>query len=254
MTERQSEGRSIIDFLGIGAQRGGTTWLYAMLLNHPQVFLPKFKELHYWDLNESRGLEWYLSNFAGSSPAQRKGEITPAYGCLPPEKIKQVRDLLPHIQLIYLIRNPMKRAWSSALMALNRAELLIDEVSDQWFIDHFMSSGSSKRGDYETCIKNWLGAYSEERLLIMLSDDIARDPRSLLKRTANHLGIDPRGFESLGAKAMDQRVNSGSDDPIRESLLPVLHEIYDAKIDSLSAFLGQDLSPWKSMRNVAPSE
>lgn len=37
------------DFLCIGAQKAGTTWLYNNLIGHPQVALPHFKELHYFD-------------------------------------------------------------------------------------------------------------------------------------------------------------------------------------------------------------
>lgn len=37
------------DFLGIGAQKAGTTWLHANLRGHPQLWLPPIKELHYFD-------------------------------------------------------------------------------------------------------------------------------------------------------------------------------------------------------------
>ena len=37
-----------VDFLGIGAQRAGTTWLYRCLRQHPQLYLPGTKELHYF--------------------------------------------------------------------------------------------------------------------------------------------------------------------------------------------------------------
>lgn len=38
-----------VDFLGIGAQRAGTTWLYRCLGQHPQLYLPGTKEIHYFD-------------------------------------------------------------------------------------------------------------------------------------------------------------------------------------------------------------
>lgn len=38
-----------VDFLGIGAQRAGTTWLWACLRRHPELYLPADKELHYFD-------------------------------------------------------------------------------------------------------------------------------------------------------------------------------------------------------------
>lgn len=40
---------SALDFMCIGAQKAGTTWLYEMLRPHPQLWLPPLKELHYFD-------------------------------------------------------------------------------------------------------------------------------------------------------------------------------------------------------------
>jgi len=37
------------DFLCIGAQKAGTTWLHANLLPHPEIWVPPVKELHYFD-------------------------------------------------------------------------------------------------------------------------------------------------------------------------------------------------------------
>ena len=51
------------NFLVIGAQRAGTTWLYECLREHPEIFLPETKELHYFDLNHEKGDEWYFQHF-----------------------------------------------------------------------------------------------------------------------------------------------------------------------------------------------
>lgn len=40
------------NFLGIGAQKAGTTWLYANLKNHPDLWLPPIKELHYFNYKQ----------------------------------------------------------------------------------------------------------------------------------------------------------------------------------------------------------
>ncbi len=44
-----------VDFLGIGAQRAGTTWLHSCLRPHPRVWLPPGKELHYFDRLSGQG-------------------------------------------------------------------------------------------------------------------------------------------------------------------------------------------------------
>lgn len=39
----------MFDFLGIGAQKAGTTWLHTQLKQHPDVWMPLAKELHFFD-------------------------------------------------------------------------------------------------------------------------------------------------------------------------------------------------------------
>jgi hypothetical protein len=230
---------AMLDFLGIGAQKAGTTWLYEQLSRHPQILFPAGKEVHFWDRADDPDPAWYRQRFAQDTGSGiRQGEITPAYAFIPRLRIEQIRALYPGLRLIYLIRNPIERAWSSALMALGRAEMQIDEASDQWFIDHFQSRGSLGRGDYEVCIRNWRSVYPDGQLLILLYESIAREPLVLLQRVADHLRIDPAFYLASPADELRRRVFAGSGHPLRPSLRPVLEEIYREKILSLQHYLG----------------
>lgn len=64
-------------FIGLGAQRAGTTWLYSCLAEHPEVFMSRKKELYYFSKNYELGREWYESQFAEAAGARARGEITP---------------------------------------------------------------------------------------------------------------------------------------------------------------------------------
>lgn len=230
----------MLDFLGIGAQKAGTTWLYENLRHHPQIAFPGGKEIHYWDLAENDdGLPAYLSLFETPSdpqhPSQRRGEITPAYGFLPQERIKAIRAINPALRVFYLLRNPIERAWSGALMALHRAEMTIDEASDQWFIDHFQSKGSLARGDYATCIDNWLAVFPREQLLILPFERIGVDSAGLLQACCRHLGVEADFFAPDAGNIINQKVHAGLGHPIRPSLMPVLQALYQEKIERLSA-------------------
>ena len=48
-----------LHFLGIGAQKAGTTWLFEKLREHPSLSFPGGKEVHFWDTHSDRGLNWY---------------------------------------------------------------------------------------------------------------------------------------------------------------------------------------------------
>lgn len=234
----------MLDFLGIGAQKAGTTWLYDRLARHESVSFPAGKEVHFWDANRSRGLEWYCSLFAGDEPGKRRGEITPAYAILPPEVIAEIYRLNPRLRIFYLIRNPIDRAWSSALMALDRAEMKIGEASDQWFIDHFRSAGSLLRGDYEQCLRNWHREFPREQILVLRHEMIREAAVPLLSACFRHLGIDPDFPARVPTPGLLEPVFPGPGHPLRPSLLPVLRALYLPKIESLSAYMDIDLSDW----------
>jgi hypothetical protein len=251
-----------VDFLGIGVQKGGTTWLYHQLARHPQVAFPRGKESHYWDGPGDRDAdEWVRllqppSRRSRSGRPIRSGEITPAYATLPPEKIHAIHRHCPAIRLFISLRNPVERAWSAALMGLARSQMLVDEASDHWFLDHFRSAASRARGDYVGCLDRWGSVFPQEQLLILFQDDIASRPAEVLEDLAAHLGIDPAEFSALPASELAEVVvphlGAGSFDtpppPLRPSLLPPLLELYAADIDTIEQRTGRDLSAWRLAR------
>lgn len=233
----------MLRFLGIGAQKAGTSWLHAMLARHPGICFPAGKELHFWNHpHGAAAVAHYLGKFV--DPTRAEGEITPAYALLNTDRVGEIRAAVPQLRLIYIIRNPMERAWSSALMALRRAELEPDEASDQWFIDHFRSRGSLGRGDYETCIRTWRGVFGDDALLILRFEDITLAPERLLARCFEHIGVLPVPESEMAAWGVHERVFEGLRYPLRARLRPVLRELYAARTESLGEYLGCDLSGW----------
>src|SRR5215218_4326678 len=99
------------DFLVVSPPKTGSTWLADNLRRHPGLFVPASKEVKYFSLfGDWLGLEWYLDHFIAAG-ARLKGEASPSYALLPEERIRLVRDLMPGVKLIYLMRDPLARAW-----------------------------------------------------------------------------------------------------------------------------------------------
>jgi hypothetical protein len=235
----------MLDFLGIGAQKAGTTWLYTHLSQHEKIMFPAGKEVHFWDLHYDRGVEWYSSLFVENGD-KKNGEITPAYGHIAVERIREIYNLNPSLRIIYIVRNPMERAWSSALMALERSEMVCEEASDQWFIDHFRSVGSLARGDYESCIKRWCSVFDRRQVLIERYESICESSREVLKRCCEHIGVEGQMLDHLTDDVLSARVFQGTRHKIRPSLRPILAELYLPKIASLQEYLREDFSFWTS--------
>lgn len=233
----------MLDFLGIGAQKAGTTWLYEQLCHHPQLAFPLGKEAHFWNRpHDANAIASYLNHFASATATA--GEITPAYGMLPIETVQEIHHHAPQLRLIYLIRNPIDRAWSSALMALQRAEMTLDEASDQWFIDHFQSMGSMKRGDYQSCLRTWRAVFPTEQLLVLRFEQIKSEPESLLNRCFEHLGVTLQPPEHLRQQGCRKVIFAGPGYPLRPTLKPVLRALYRDRIQCLASYLNTELSGW----------
>lgn len=113
-------------FLGIGAQRAGTTRLHNLLASHPDIQMAKptgdlfNKETHFFSgVAKKRDLSWYLKHFdpqTGQEKLAIRGEITPAYATLNRSVVQQIHRLFPNLKLIFIIRNPIDRIWSGMLM------------------------------------------------------------------------------------------------------------------------------------------
>ena len=234
-------------FLGIGAQKAGTSWLHEMLKLHPDIGLPQKKELHYWDIHFPSGapLAGYENTFA-AMPQSVRGEITPGYAILPTGTIATIKDRYPELRLLLTLRNPLERAWSNAKMYLVLQKIImneseVDRIDDAWYVEHFNSELSLRRGDYRTCLDNWLKHFERPQLLLSLYEDLLDDPRAFLARSCTHIGVDPGFYGQVDEQTIRQRVGITAHPTIRASLLPRLKDIYMDKIILLSDYLGIDL-------------
>lgn len=229
----------MLTFLGIGAQKCGSTWLYEQLSRHAKVSFPAGKEVHFWDKARQRGVDYYRGLFT-KGEGEHEGDVTPAYAILPPEVIEECHCAFPRLRLIYVIRNPLERAWSHAKMDACAAGLTPGSLPDAWFLDHFHSRKSLARGDYELCLRNWLDCYDEDKFLLLFFEELAHSPSSLLAKCCRHLGLD----DIYENHVPGQKTFAGPPDAIRRSLVGPLRLIYKRKIESLACYLKADLSAW----------
>ena len=242
----------MLDFLGIGAEKAGTTWLFATLEKNKSVIFPAVdksldtwnKEIRFWNLYRNRGIDWYKSIFEGEQEGKVKGEITPGYAILNRNIIKEIYQHYPKVKIIFTLRNPIYRAWSVAIMDLNFAKADVFKTPDQWFIEHFNTPHSISNGDYETCIKNWKSSFPSDQILILFYEDLANSPLQYITQICNFLNIDSALYKSLNKTDFEKVIWTGGHPIIRPSLLPFLINLYKDKIRSLSEYLKKDLSSW----------
>jgi Sulfotransferase domain len=211
-----ASARPLPDFLIIGAQKAGTTALYAYLRRHPAITGPSWKEVSYFDRHYGRGEAWYRGNFPNRVRARGKlvGEASPSYIFHPlgPERVKA---LVPEARLVALVRHPVDRALShyNHEVALGREPLRFEDALDaeedrlrgegerlaadpSYFSRAWWSHAYKSRGRYAEQLERWLAAFPREQLLILPSEDLGGEPERTHARVLDFLGAAPHRLDA----------------------------------------------------------
>ncbi|MBT3315318.1 MAG: hypothetical protein HN390_11980 [Anaerolineae bacterium] len=188
------------NFLVIGSQKAGTTSLYRILKQHPQIFMADKKEINFFfkDEEHARGAEAYSQHFTDCANQLVRGEASPGYICHP-EAPARIHALIPDAKLILTLRDPIKRAisqyWDNRRHLnepLTFAQALDAYLSDEYHPDKI---GYFSRGVYMRYIRKYLEYFPRENLLILLFEDMISDPVTFYKSIFTFLGVDT-DFES----------------------------------------------------------
>lgn len=238
-----------IDFLIIGAQKSGTTWLSGCLKEHPGVYIPDIKEVHYFDNNYKKGESWYHSFFKNGG-CRVKGEATPKYmfkSDVPGKIYKYKKD----IKLITILRNPTTRAISQYKMEILRGGLDEGVSLIHTFNNKISDDISIKdRGFYSEQLKRYFDLFDENRLKILLYDDIIKKPKTLIKDIYAFLEVDD-GFLPDGLNKVIKpdnnlfKIKNKKEIIIKKEDLLYIKDAYAIEIEKLEKMLNIDLSDWK---------
>jgi hypothetical protein len=220
------------DFVIIGAQKGGTSFLYHLLTRHPLVEPAARKELHFFDHPEyfDHGAEWYRRCFPrlSAEDGQRSitGEATPYYLFDPPVA-KRMAEIVPKARLIALLRNPIDRAFSHYQMQVKRGTepRTFEEAIEQ------QDSSYMSRGIYVDQLLRWFEFFSKEQMLILKSEDFFERPVETLKVVLTFLDLPDWQPE---ASELQQRRHSGTYtqkmDPSTRQRLEAYFEPYNQRL------------------------
>ncbi|MCH2144054.1 MAG: sulfotransferase [Phycisphaerales bacterium] len=238
-------------FLGIGAQKSGTTWLHENLSRHPSVFLPETKELHYFDWNFHRPLAEYLAHFKMAGDRLR-GEITPGYATIDDRRVHWIRSIAPDLRIILLLRDPVQRAWSQAVMNMVEiAGVPADRIPEEAFLEHLAQPRVRLRNDYVGIIDRWSGAFGEDRLHVGFFEDVVDRPVELLQGILAFLGLDVLDdavFDRAG-----ERIRPGVGTPMPDRIREFLVGENAVGLRRLHERYGSPVNDWLSRYGLADS-
>ena len=242
MSDHSSNFR-LPNFIGIGAMRAGTSWLNKQLTRHPEIWMSSPKELHFFDRHFTEFPGDYARNFSGASQAMCAGEITPAYAILESRKVAIIRSWMPNLKLLFMMRDPVDRAWSHARKDFPQFRNKPVEEAQSDELHEFMALPQvAMRGDYTTCLKNWLKHYGASQLWCGFLEQAATEPVSMLRELFIFLGVNPD--EEINQELATRPENTRPKSPIPEHLRTYLSEQLYPQNEGLKSLLGCSL-PWE---------
>ena len=256
--------RRLPDFLVIGAQRAGSTSLFAQLCAHPGVAPPSHKEIHYFDLQSFRSLRWYRSHFPPAAAARGRitGEASPYY-LFHPAAPARVAKALPDVRLVAIVRDPVARAYSHHQLSVRdgREQLGFEEalraeparlageearlLTDRAYRSHpHRHQSYAARGLYAEQLRRWHEHVAPERLLVVSSEELFADPFATGATVLEFLGLDAAEVPPLPVR------NQRPYPPMSDAARTLLEARFEAPNRELQELLGRDLG-WAAPRPVA---
>ena len=213
-------GGACPDFLCVGAQKAGTSWLYQQLEPHPDFWMPPVKELHYFDqLNKRRqshpprcGDERDASFLHGMKNLSEQfyldldsygrlfchkgrllsGDISPAYSTLTDEIIERVVSHFPNMKVVFMARDPVERAWSQLSMGVRLGMInKFDATDPEEVVCNLLNPGVLIRSHPSKIVARWRRYVHQENFRVYFFDDLKEKPAELRRSILEFLGGDP---------------------------------------------------------------
>ena len=246
-------GARLVDFIIAGAQKSGTTALELYLSEHSEICVPRRKkELHFFDRDRNFVLQPvdyapYHAFFAPLPSHRLLGEATPDY-LYWHSAAERMASYNPALKLIFVLRNPVARAFSHWNMArhIGRDPLTFldalhaePERTRTMYAELAMRFAYIGRGFYAQQLKRLWRSFPREQTIAFKTEELLESPETVLVRIADFLGIAP--FPSVVARIVHAY---RYDRTISEEERRYLISIFEPEIRELERLLGWDCSAW----------
>jgi Sulfotransferase domain len=249
-----------LDFIVIGAQKGGTTSLWQYLRGHPSIAMPALKEAPFFTgghATEPGAFEVFLANHLGDAPRDALlGKATPGYmkgveDTDVEEIARRISAQLPSVKLIALLRDPIERAVSHYRMSVRRGieDRSFDAAAEDSLEGGQLAAGRSRptetnsyfaQGEYGRVLRAYRAHFPADRLHVEQTRDLEREPEGVLDRVLRFLGL-PGEYRPPNLAIHYHRGGSSRIDAEREGWL------FEFLEENVWRRLGDDAEPARRM-------
>jgi hypothetical protein len=193
-TNNMTESPTWPNFFIVGVAKAGTTSLHNWLKEHPQVYMSPVKEPTFFARDLAvrhrvivKDQDEYLHLFSRARGYKAIGEASIEYFRYADPVAKRIKQMIPHAKIIILLRDPIERAYSRYLMSFRRGRAtksFYDALRDPKLYPLYVLT-------YTGPVRQFLKVFGVEHVLVLMFEELKKEPRKILLKTARFLNIDP---------------------------------------------------------------
>lgn len=194
------------NFLIGGTAAGGTSYLYEILIQHPEVYLPAQRipepQYYYKSWEYEKGLEYYLQKYFSDAKGDftAVGERSSSYLYGGAKVAQRIAKDFPKMKFIFTLRNPIQRAWANyrftvlqGLEDLDFRDAILQEKArikeSQGIWSEIQPHDYTGRGFYAKQLKEFLDFFPKEQILCLKSESLTHDNTTMLSEIYHFLGL-----------------------------------------------------------------
>lgn len=173
------------NFLYIGVSKAGSSWIYEILREHPEVFVPPAKDLQFFDRYYEKGIDWYLSFFQPGENKKAIGEVAHDY-FLNERTARRIKKHLPDVRMFCCLRDPIDQIYSTFIYRKNvvlDSDTTIEEFAFREEVLHLC--------DYYYNLLPFYELFPEKNLLVLFFDELKEDSALFARKIFDFINVTP---------------------------------------------------------------
>lgn len=173
------------NFVYIGPDKAGSSWLHDVLIQHPDIFMTPAKDLYFFDRYFDQGVAWYAQHFAKAGTQKVVGEVCQDY-LFHPKAAERIAAVLTAPRFMATLRDPVDRAFSSYLYMQKMGQRPGTFTQALWsrpeLLDH---------GRYGTGLDRFADRFGDDSIYVGVFDDLGADPHAFIADLLTWLDVAP---------------------------------------------------------------
>ena len=177
--------RTLPNFVYIGPDKAGSTWLFRLLSQHADVFMTPAKDLYFFDRYYDRGLDWYAHQFDGATGQRIVAEISHDY-LYDRKAASRLKNDLSEVKLMVCLREPCERTFSAYLYLVKCGQF--SGTFEDALVAH---PGLINRSLYGKHLSIYLDHFPREQIYCAAFAELQRDAQSFADNVLGALDLPP---------------------------------------------------------------